>query len=408
MPRNLAKRLDAVAPSATLVMNARAAALRSRGVDVFPFGVGEPDFEPPTFVLDAAKTAIDRGASKYTAVTGILPLKEAICNAAASRRGLSVTPGQVTVSVGAKHALFNLGVALYEPGDEVVIPSPCWVSYPEQVRLMGATPVLVPTTESEGWKLAPAALRASLTGKTKAVILCSPSNPTGATYTEEEMRGLLDVLAEHDCWVIVDEIYAELVYDAFRYVSAAKIAKEHFPKLDGRVVIVDGVSKQYAMTGWRIGWSITPLALAEALDTVQGQSTTNPSAVAQHAAIAALNGAQGETGRMRAVFEARRNVMVEGLREITGSDCPMPEGAFYAFVDCRSLYGVTLGGKEVRDDAALSLWLLDEAHVATVAGGAFGAPGFVRFSYATNEERIRAGLRSMRETLARARPGGAY
>ena len=310
------------------------------------------------------------------------------------------------MSVGAKHALFNLALALFEPGDEVVIPAPCWVSYPEQVRLVGATPVIVPTTEAAGWKLSPDALRASLTPKTKAVILCSPSNPTGAAYDEASLRALLEVLAAHDCWVIVDEIYAELVYDGFTYVSAARIARDSFPALDGRVVIVDGVSKQYAMTGWRIGWCIAPPALTAALDLVQGQSTTNPTAVAQHAAVAALNGTQEDTAKMRAVFESRRNVMIEGLREITGSHCPMPQGAFYAFVDCRSLYGVTLRGEPVKDDAQLSLWLLEEAHVATVAGGAFSAPGYIRFSYATNEERIRSGLDSIRRTLARVgRPG---
>jgi aspartate aminotransferase len=383
-------------------MNARAAALRGKGIDVFPFGVGEPDFEPPAFVLDAAKAAIDRGASKYTAVTGIPPLKEAICKATERSRGWSPAPRQVTVSVGAKHALFNLALALFEPGDEVVIPAPCWVSYPEQVRIMGASPVIVPTAEADRWKMSPAQLKAALTPKTKAVILCTPSNPTGSAYTEDETHALLAVIAEHDCWVIVDEIYAELVYGGFRFVSAARIARDHFPALDGRVVVVDGVSKQYAMTGWRIGWCITPLPLAEALDVVQGQSTTNPSAVAQHAAIAALNGPQEETERMRGVFEARRNVMIEGLREITGSQSPTPDGAFYAFVDCTSMYGVTFGEKPVTDDGQLALWLLEEAHVATVAGGAFSAPGYVRFSYATNEERIREGLLSIQKALAHA------
>ena len=405
MPRTFAKRLDAVAPSATLVMSARAADLRGRGVDVFPFGVGEPDFEPPSFVLDAAKAAIDRGASKYTAVSGIAPLKTAICKATERRRGWSPTPDQVTVAVGAKHALFNLALALYEEGDEVIIPSPCWVSYPEQVRLVGATPVIVPTTEATGWKMSPDQLASVLGPRTKAVILCSPSNPTGAAYDASAMRALLEVMARSDCWIIVDEIYAELVYDGFRHTSAARMAREAFAgtPLSDRIIVVDGVSKQYAMTGWRIGWSITPREVAAALETVQGQSTTNPTAVAQHAAVAALNGPQEETERMRATFEARRNVMIDGLREITGGACPRPEGAFYAFVDCRSLYGVELHGKRVESDADLALWLLEEAHVATVSGSAFGAPGYIRFSYATNETRIRDGLASIKSTLARAR-----
>jgi aspartate aminotransferase len=403
VPRNLAQRLDAVAPSATLVMNARAAALRAQGIDVFPFGVGEPDFEPPAFVLEAAKSAIDRGASKYTAVTGIAPLKDAICAAVRRSRGWSPVPRQVTVSVGAKHALFNLALALFEAGDEVVIPGPAWVSYPEQVRLVGATPVVVPTSESERWKMSPEALGRALSPKTKAVILCSPSNPTGAAYSEASMRALLDVLVLHDCWIIVDEIYAELVYDGFQHVSAARIAREHLPALTDRIIIVDGVSKQYAMTGWRIGWSIAPVEVADALDIVQGQSTTNPTAVAQHAAVAALTGSQDDTARMRAVFQARRDVMIEGLTSIPGIRCAPPEGAFYAFVDCRSLYGVPYQGRPVATDEELALWLLEEAHVATVPGGPFGAPGYIRFSYSSNEDRIRAGIASIKQTLARSR-----
>jgi len=403
VPRKLASRLDAVAPSATLVMNARSAELRARGVDVFAFGVGEPDFEPPHFVLDAAKGAIDRGASKYTAVSGIAPLKEAVCRAMEQRRGWSPSPRQVTVAVGAKHALFNLALALFEAGDEVVIPGPCWISYPEQVRLVGATPVIVPTAEASGWKLSPAALRAALTPRTKAVILCSPSNPTGAVYDEAAMRALLEVIAAHDCWLIVDEIYAELVYDGLPFVSAARLARESFPGLVDRVVVVDGVSKQYAMTGWRIGWSIAPPALADALDMVQGQSTTNATTVAQHAAVAALTGGQEETSKMRAIFQTRRDLMVEGLRSITGARFPTPQGAFYALVDCRGLYGVKLRGEPVTDDPTLALWLLEEAHVAAISGSAFHAPGYLRFSYATSEARIRAGLAAMQETLARAR-----
>ena len=405
MPRTLAKRLEAIAPSATLEMSARGAALKARGVDVFAFGVGEPDFEPPRFVLDAAKAAIDKGVSKYTAVTGIAPLKEAICAATTRSRKWTPEPAQVTVSVGAKHALFNLAVALYEPGDEVVMPAPCWVSYPEQVRMMGGTPVIVETSEAAGWRLSPEALARSLTPRTKAVLLCSPSNPTGAAYPEGELRALLDVLAKHDCWIIVDEIYAELVYDGFKFVSMAKLAREMSPSLSDRVIVIDGVSKQYAMTGWRIGWSITPLPLARALDTVQGQTTTNPTAVAQHAAVAALNGPQEETLRMRASFERRRNVMVEGLNSIPGVRCRVPEGAFYAFADCRGLKGIEYNGRKIVTDLELAMWLLERAHVASVPGDSFSAPGYIRFSYASSEERIAAGIASMRAAVLEARSG---
>ena len=391
-----AQRLSAVSPSVTLAMNARAAELRSKGLDIFAFGVGEPDFEPPAHVLAAAKAAIDTGASKYTAVTGIAPLKKAICDASARSRGFAPKPEQVTVTVGAKHALFNLAIALYEPGDEVIIPKPFWVSYPEQVRMMGAEPVLVDTDEANGWRLTPEALEKAITPKTKAVILCTPSNPSGAAYPEADMRALLDVLRKHHIWLIVDEIYAELVYDGFKHVSAAELA----PDMLDRIVVVDGVSKTYAMTGWRIGWSIAPVALAKVLDVVQGQSTTNATSVAQHAALAALTGPQDAIAAIRERFDGRRKAMVAGLNAIPGIQCRMPEGAFYAFADCRGLLGKKHGDKVLATDEDLAFFFLEAAHCATVPGGAFGAPGYVRFSYALAEERIAAGLASIARAVA--------
>jgi aspartate aminotransferase len=401
MPSNFARRLDVVQPSVTLAMNAKAADLRAKGADVYAFGVGEPDFEPPAFVFDAARAAMEKGVSKYTPVTGIPALKQAICARTAEVRGWAPKPSQVTVSVGAKHVLFNLALALYEPGDEVVIPAPYWVSYPEQVKLVGATPVFVETTEEAGFKMSPQAFEKALTPRTKAVILCTPSNPTGSAYSESELRAILDVWKKTDSWLIVDEIYADLVYDGFKNVSAAKIASD---ALD-RIVVVDGVSKTYAMTGWRIGWSITPERLAKALDTVQGQSTTNATAIAQHAAVAALTGPQGEVEKMRAQFQKRREVMVEGLRSIPGVKCRVPEGAFYAFADCRSLYGIPFKGKPIATDEDVAFFMLEEAHVAAVPGGAFGAPGYVRFSYATNEERIRGGIAAIKAAVERAKKG---
>jgi aspartate aminotransferase len=377
-------------------MNARALELKAKGVDVFAFGVGEPDFEPPQVVRDAAKRAIDEGASKYTAVTGIPALKEAICNATEAMRGWRPKNENVCVSVGAKHVLFNLALALYEPGDEVVIPKPYWVSYPEQVRLAGATPVLVDTREEEGWKLSPKTLAAALTPKTKAVILCTPSNPSGIAYTESETAALVDVVRKHDCWLIVDEIYAELVYDGFKFVSAAKIA----PDLRERIIVVDGVSKTFAMTGWRIGWALAPAPLIKALDTVQGQSTTNPTAVAQHAAVAALKSPTDDFVKIRANFQKRRDAMVAGLSSIPGVKCRVPEGAFYAFADCRGLYGLDWNGKPLATDEDVAFWLLDKAHVAAVPGGPFGAPGYVRFSYAASEERIGNGVAAIKRAVS--------
>jgi aspartate aminotransferase len=395
----LARRLSAVAPSVTLAVNARANALRSQGIDVFAFGVGEPDFAPPAYVLEAAKRAIDSGAHKYTPVTGIPALKQAICTVAKARRGYEAKPENVCVSVGAKHALFNVALALFEPGDEVVIPEPAWVSYPEQVRIAGATPVGVPTREEDGWLVSPAELDRAIGPQTKAVILCTPSNPTGAAYPEAKLAALVEVLRKHDCWIIVDEIYAELVYDGFRHVSIAKLA----PDLTHRTIVIDGISKSYAMTGWRIGWAIAPKPLIAALDLIQGQSTTNAAAIAQHAAVAALTGPQDEVEVMRQKFEHRRNVMVDALNSVPGIRCRKPEGAFYAFADCRGLYGIEHDGKPITNDDQVAFFLLDRAHVAAVPGGAFGGPGYVRFSYATSEERIRGGVESIRRALEQAR-----
>ena len=303
------------------------------------------------------------------------------------------------VTVGAKHALFNLAIALYEPGDEVIIPAPYWVSYPEQVRMMGATPVIVNTEESSGWKLSPAALEAAITPKTKAIILCTPCNPTGIAYSPDELRALLDVVRRSDAWFIVDEIYAELIYDGLVHGSPLALA----PDLADRVITVDGLAKSYAMTGWRIGWAIAPVHVIKAMDLVQGQSTTNATAVAQHAAVAALNGPQDEVVKMRDAFQHRRDAMITGLNSLTGVTCRKPEGAFYAFADVRGLYGLPNGDKRIVDDADVALFLLERAHVASVPGGGFGAPGYVRFSYATSEERIGAGIASMAAAIDRAR-----
>ena len=379
-------------------MAARAAKLREQGLRVFAFGVGEPDFETPDNIREAATKAIAKGASHYTAVTGTPALKKAICAATARDRGWTPTPDQVVVSCGAKHALFNLALALYEPGDEVIIPAPFWVSYPEQVRMFGATPVILQTREEDNWLLAPQTLAAALTPRTKAIILCSPSNPTGSAYPKEHLLELAKVLAKTDAFVIVDEIYAELVYEGFEHHSLAAIA----PELKGRIIVIDGVSKTYAMTGWRIGWSISPPAIAKALDVIQGQSTTNPTAVSQEAAIEALMGPRDAVRRMRDVFQERRGKMVEGLRSVPGVKCRMPDGAFYAFADVRGLYGLNWGEKKLATDEDVAFWLLDTAQVAAVPGTPFGAPGYLRFSYASSAETIEQGIAAMRKAVSSA------
>jgi aspartate aminotransferase len=395
MPRKLADRLSAVAPSATLAMAAKAARLRSEGHKVYSFSVGEPDFDTPAHIRDAAKAALDGGATHYTAVSGTSELRSAICAATERYREWRPQPNQVTVSCGAKHALFNLAIALFEPGDEVVIPAPYWVSYPEQVRLVGATPVTVPTTEDTGFRLTASALEPLLTPKVKAIILCTPSNPTGSAYAEEHLRPLIDVLRRHDCWIIVDEIYADLTYDGFKHVALPALAED----LASRVIVVDGVSKTFAMTGWRIGWSIAPVEVAKALDVVQSQSTTNAAAVAQAAAVAALNGPRDGVFAMRAAFTRRRSLMVERLNQIPGVRCRMPEGAFYAFADVRGLCGRSFKGKKLATDEDVAAWMLDQSYVASVPGTPFGAPGYLRLSYACDEDDIEAGLAAFRRAV---------
>lgn len=396
MPRNFAERLSTVAPSATLAVAAQAARLRSQGHKVFPFSVGEPDFDTPRHVREAAVVAIAAGASHYTPVSGTPALKQAVCAATERDRGYSIGPELVTVSCGAKHALFNVALALYGPGDEVIIPAPYWVSYPEQVRIVGANPVIVETHERDDFRMDAASLERAITDRTKAIIICTPSNPTGAAYAREHLEPLLDVVRRHDLWLVVDEIYAELVYGGFKHVSVPVIA----PDLRDRTIVISGVSKTYAMTGWRIGWSITPPALAKMLDMVQGQSTTNATAAAQAAAVAALVGPQDEVHSMRAAFERRRNLMVSGLCSIPGVTCRMPQGAFYAFADIRGLYGLPYKGGTTQNDIDVALWLLEEAHVASVAGTPFGAPGYVRFSYACSEQDIEAGIEAIRRACA--------
>lgn len=395
MPRNFADRLSTVAPSATLAMAAQAARLRSQGHKVFSFSVGEPDFETPRFIREAAAIAIAAGASHYTPVSGTSALRQAVCIATERDRGFAIAPEQVTISCGAKHALFNLALALYGPGDEVVIPAPYWVSYPEQVRLVGANPVIVETQVQDGFRVDAASLERAITPRTKAIILCTPSNPTGSAYSKQHLEPLLDVIRKHDLWLIVDEIYSELVYDGFQHVSVPAIA----PDLRDRTIVISGVSKTYAMTGWRIGWSIAPVELAKVLDTVQGQSTTNAAAVAQAAAAAALVGPQDEVKAMRDAFERRRSVMVAGLCSVPGITCRLPEGAFYAFADVRGIYGLSNKGVPLQNDIDVTMWLLEEAHVASVAGTPFGAPGYIRFSYASSEDDISAGI----EAIHRAR-----
>jgi len=394
----VASRLSAVKPSATVAVAQRARELKAEGIDVLSFSVGEPDFDTPAHIREAAKEAVDHGASKYTAARGIVELRDAICEVSAKRRGgHSHEATQVVVSVGAKHTLFNLALALYDEGDEVIIPAPYWVSYPEQVRLAGATPVIVDASEEDGFRMTPQALSSAVTDKTKALVLCSPSNPTGAAYSGEQLRALADVAAEHDFWIIVDEIYGQLVYGGFEQKSILEIA----PDLHERIIIVDGVSKTFAMTGWRIGWMLGPEHVAKACDKIQGQATTNPATVSQHAALAALRGPWEPMEEMRKAFEQRRGVIIEGLNAIDGISCRLPEGAFYAFLNAKDLLGRRAGDKKLESDLDVASYFLEEARCALVPGTAFGAPGFLRMSYATSTDTIGEGLRRIEQAISK-------
>lgn len=394
---SLAKRLARIKPSATVAIAQKARELKAKGKDVLSFSVGEPDFDTPEHIREAGKAAIDAGATRYTAAGGTVELRSAICKRSEARRDTFYKPASVVVSIGAKHSLFNLAVVLYDPGDEVIIPSPYWVSYPEQVRMMGAEPVILETREEDGFRVTPESLKATLTPKTKAIILCSPSNPTGSAYSAADLEALAEVLREHNCWIIVDEIYGELVYGDFEQKSIVTVA----PDLKDRTIIVDGVSKTYAMTGWRIGWILGPEEVAAACNKIQGQSTTNPTANAQVAAIAALEGSQYCVAQMRAAFEKRRSLIVEGLNAIDGVSCAMPEGAFYAFANVSELVGRKAPAGVLEDDLAVAGYFLDEALCAFVPGTAFGAPGYLRISYACSEEQIAGGLERVKAAIAK-------
>jgi aspartate aminotransferase len=395
-PPRLASRLDTLKPSATASFFQKAAELQARGIEILPFGVGEPDFATPAHICRATEQALAEGKTRYTAVRGISALREAICADSARRRGgVLHRPSEVVVSVGAKHTLFNLCFALLGPGDEAIIPAPCWVSYPDQCRLAGAEPVIVETRAEQGFKLTAEGLQAALTPRTRAIFLCTPNNPTGAAYSRDELSELAHVLRTHDTWIIVDEIYAGLVYEGFAQHSLLEVA----PDLRERLIIVDGVSKRFAMTGFRIGWALMPEAVAQACDTLQGQMTTSPTTIAQYAALAALTGPEAPVEQMRGAFEQRRRIVLSELAAL-GLPCRAPEGAFYAFIDVRAHLGRILFGRLVSDDTALAELLLEEIRCSFVPGSAFLTPGYLRMSHAASEAQLREGLARLARALA--------
>lgn len=395
-PIKLASRLDPIKPSITLAVTAKAAKLKADGIDIVSFGAGEPDFDTPAHIKDAARAALDKGVGKYTDVAGILPLRKAIAAELSAVHKTTIEPDQVLVSTGAKHSLYNLFMALIDPGDEVLIPAPYWVSYPDMVMLAGGRPVILETKAEDDFAVTAAQVAAACSPRTRAIVLNNPSNPTGAVYTKAQIEALAKVVVEKDLLVISDDIYRQLVYGDAQYVSIAAVS----PELAKRTILVDGVSKTYAMTGWRIGYTAGPLPLIKAMTKIQGQSTSNATHISQIATLAALTGPQDCVGEMRKAFDERRQEIVKLLRAIPNVQCREPKGAFYAFPDVSAYIGrKSPEGSILDDDVQLCDWLVEVGKVAVVPGSGFGAPGFVRLSYACSMENIRKGVGRIAEAL---------
>lgn len=380
----LAARLSAIKPSPTIAVATKAKELQAAGADVIGLGAGEPDFDTPDHIKQAAVDALARGETKYTAVDGTPALKEAICRKFQRENNLSYKPANITVGTGAKQVLYNALMATLSPGDEVLFPAPYWVSYPDMVLLAEGVPVALPCPAESGFKLQPAQLRAAITPRTKWLILNSPSNPTGAGYTWGEMKALTDVLLDFPhVHVMADDIYEHLVFDDFKFCTPAEVE----PKLIGRTLTVNGVSKSYSMTGWRIGYGAGDPALIKAMAIIQSQSTSNPCSIAQAATVTALDGNQSFLQEFRKSFQARRNLVFERINAIDGLSCPKPEGAFYVYVSCAAFIGAkTPKGKIIENDNDFVAYLLEEALVAVVQGSAFGLSPFFRISYATSPD----------------------
>ena len=392
----ISQRLQAMAPSATLAMSQKSNELKAQGIDVINLSVGEPDFFTPDHIKEAAKKAIDDNFSFYTPVPGYLSLRKAISAKLKGENGVNYAPEQIVVGNGAKHELCNVVMAVVNPGDEVIIPTPAWVSYVQMVKLAGGKEVLVPAGIDQDFKITAEQLENAITPKTRMIILCSPSNPTGSVYNRDELRALAAVLAKHpDVLIVSDEIYEHINYVG----SHESIAQ--FAEVKDRVAIVNGVSKAYAMTGWRIGYIAAPLWLAKELNKLQGQYTSGASSIAQKAAEAAYCGPQDCVETMRQAFERRRDLITNLLSEIPGLKVNKPQGAFYVFPEVSALFGKRNGDTVINDAGELALYLLDEAHVASVSGDAFCAPGYLRMSYATSDDNLRKAAARIKEAIAK-------
>ena len=383
-PPLIANRLKTIRPSPTLAVNRKAAELRASGLDVIDLGVGEPDFPTPLHIIEAAKVAMDKGETKYTIVDGSMALKKAICGKFERENNLKYATDQITVGTGAKQVLFNALFATINPGEEVIIPAPYWVSYLDIVAFAEGTPVIVNTKESSGFKLKPEDLEKAINENTKWLILNSPSNPTGSAYSFEELKALADVLLKHpQVLIMTDDIYEHVIYDGFKFATIAQVE----PELFSRTFTLNGVSKAYAMTGWRLGYGGGSKEIIKAISVIQSQSTSNPCSISQAAAIAALNGKQEFIEENNAIFQRRRDLVVKALNEIKGIRCSNPNGAFYVFPSCHDLIGKkTPKGMVIKNDNDFAAYLLEEALVAVVPGIAFGAENYFRISYATSDD----------------------
>ncbi len=390
----LSERLNRLAPSATLVMSQKSSEMKAQGIDVINLSVGEPDFNTPDHIKEAAKKAIDDNFSRYSPVPGYMDLRKAIVAKLKNENGLDYSPNEILVSNGAKQCVCNTVMALVNDGEEVIIPAPYWVSYPQMVKLAGGTPVIVSAGFEQDFKITPQQLEKAITPKTRLLILCSPSNPTGSVYSKAELAALAEVIKHHEgLYVLADEIYEHINYVG-HHESIAQ-----FPGMKERTVVVNGVSKAYAMTGWRIGFLAAPEWIVKGCNKLQGQYTSGPCSVSQKAAEAAYTSSQACVETMRKAFERRRNLIVQLAREIEGLEVNSPQGAFYLFPKCSSFYGKTDGTRIINSSTDLALYLLEVAHVATVGGDAFGDPDCFRMSYATSDDNIREAMRRIKEAL---------
>nr|WP_320146567.1 pyridoxal phosphate-dependent aminotransferase [uncultured Anaeromusa sp.] len=392
---NLSRKGLSISPSATLAIDSKAKKLKAEGIDVVGFGAGEPDFDTPVHIKQAAIAAIEAGFTKYTPASGTVSLKEAICAKFKKDNGLDYVPANIVISNGAKHSLVNVFQAICNPGDEVIIPAPFWVSYPEMVKLADGVPVIVYTTEEQGFKFTVDQIRQAVTAKTKAIILNSPSNPTGMVYTREELAELAELAVEKGFYVVSDEIYEKLIYDGKTHVSIASINE----KIKAQTIIVNGVSKTYAMTGWRIGYTASTPEIAKIMSNVQSHATSNPNSIAQKAAEAAISGPQDMVATMVKAFVSRRDYMVKRINSMPGLSCVNPNGAFYVMMNISKLMGKELAGLKIQSSDDFANVLLEKANVALVPGSGFGIDTHVRLSYATSQENITKGLDRIEQFL---------